>query len=324
MAGRSRSRALLGDLPVAEQERLRARRKRWEKMRVMGRPGRVLPDEFEAARTLLGRARRYGMSDALIASQTGLEEGAVRDIRCGRTAFMWRSTYDKIMTLRPDRVSSRPDPVRGKVPEGPPVSAVGTNRRLQALRADGFPNTFLASELGVSHQAVSELARHEPAYMYYTTYAEVKALYSKLETVRPADVGVPSFSAARTSTYARNHGWAPRSCWDEGTIDDPDALPDWTGFCGRSLGPLIHERDGIPLCDRCQDVSPPVFSGTKLRELREGAALSQNELASRAGLSRGVVHHYEVGRYAPRLKRVNAMLSVLDACLDDVYESEET
>lgn len=48
--------------------------------------------------------------------------------------------------------------------------------------------------------------------------------------------------------------WAPVGAWDEDTLDDPDAAPDWTGRCGTPGGAEAHRRRGTPTCQACRDV----------------------------------------------------------------------
>lgn len=316
---------LRSELTEQERERLRARDRRADKRRKQGMPGQVTAAEFEAARRLLLKAREHGMDDVKIARQVGVPgDNTIWKIRTGAISTCLRTTYDRVMTLKPEETVSRPHPVKGKVPDGPPVDAVGTQRRIRALRADGFPNGLLADRLGVTPEAVSELARRPRAYVYHTTYAEVRELYDKLSDVSPADLGVSHAAQLRAKASAVKNGWVSRSCWDTGTIDDPDALPDWTGLCGTPVGRLAHKRDGTTPCDRCKSAPRARFSGARLRAVRERGGWTQNDLSEAAGLSRGHVHHWESGRYAPRLDALCRLLEILDVTFEEVYESEES
>lgn len=307
-----------------ERERRRARDRQRDKLRNLGRPARVTDEEFARVKALLAKAHAYGMSDRMIARQVGLDWKVPWRVRTGYSKRVWRATYEKLMTLRPEEPNFRSHPSRTKIPQGFRVPAVGVQRRLRALRADGFTSDWIASELGVTPDAVSKLAADFRGFVFASTHSDVDALYRKTGAFRPADVGITVSASRRAMTWAKRYGWVSRSCWDEGTIDDPGALPDWTGVCGTPFGPLQHKLDEVPLCGRCADVSPAVFSGTKLRECRELAGLSQNDLSRCAGISSGVIHHYELGRYAPRLPVAAKIMNFLDVTLEELYESEET
>lgn len=300
-----------------------ARARYADKMRHLGRPLMVTEEEFAAAARVLGKARRYGMSDQMIADQTGIHYTLPSKVRRGVVKTMHRDSFEGVMKLRPDRPGTYHSDTRGKIHSGAYVNPVGTVRRIQALRADGFPGNFLGDRLGVSYEAVAQLARRPRESVLETTRADVAKLYEDLAGKRPEDFGISGHSISKCSTMARRAGYAPRSCWDIQTIDDPDAHPEWTGHCGTAMGRVIHERDGIPLCPRCAEA--PVrfpFSGDRLRKLRESRGLTQRGLEELAGLSRGHVHHWEGGRYAPRPATLTVVLLVLDATFDDV--SEET
>lgn len=236
-------------------EEARARARWQEKMRNRGTPCRVLPQEFEEARNLILKARAYGMDDGMIARQLDCNEGNIYKIRTLRSRGMLRTTYERIMlNLRPEQSTSDRHPRKGKVPDGACRSAVGTQRRLQALRADGFTNCFLAELLEVTPEAVSELTRRERSKVYQTTYVEIKALYEKLAGTRPEDSGIHPYSIQQTQNWAVKRGYIPSHCWDDDTIDNPDAIPQWTGECGSMTGVHIHRRDGIPMCDACKKI----------------------------------------------------------------------
>lgn len=229
---------------TSEEERAAARRR--EKLRNRGTPSLVKPEEFERARNLLLKARQFGMDDAMISAQLGMNQGGIYKIRSGRVKTVRRDTYNKIMTqLRPEMVSSTVHPTKGKVPDGAMQDPTGTQRRLQALRADGWPLTPLAASLGVTIEAVSELSRVPRKGVYRTTHLEVKAMYEKLRDADPADHGVTEEGSTRSILHARRKGWAPSTCWDDDTIDDPKAVPEWTGACGTEQGYFLHLKYNI-------------------------------------------------------------------------------
>jgi DNA-binding transcriptional regulator YiaG len=302
----------------------RQRQRYAEKMRELGTPLLVTPQEFEQAARLLKRARQYGMSDRMIGEQTGVHDSLPSKVRRGRITTIHRDTFERIMRMRPERPVTFVSGGRGKVGTGPQVSPTGTIRRVQALRADGFPGWLLGERLGVSYEAVAQLARSGRKSVMATTRADVARMYAELEGKRPEDFGVGAPQAAKCATWARRAGYVPRSCWDSDTIHDPSAQPEWTGRCGTPFGILIHERDEIPVCPRCAQAKAPLkFSGERLRAARHRAGLTQRNLERMLGVGQGHVHHWESGRYGPRKHRLYPLMAALDITFEDIYETEQ-
>lgn len=294
-----------------------------DKMRALGTPLKVTRDEFDAAAKLLARAHSYGMSDRMIAEQVGVHESLPSKVRNARVRTMHRKSFERVMSLRPQRPSSTVSLSRGKVGAGAYTDPTGTVRRMQALRADGFPGHLLGGRIGVSYEAVAQLAHSSRGSVLETTRISVASLYRELDGRWPGDFGVRSNVAAKCATFARRAGYAPRSCWDPDTIDDPEAFPEWTGRCGTPFGHLVHERDGIPLCARCEDARVPLkFSGDRLRAARVRAGFTQRNLEKVLDVGQGHVHHWESGRYGPRKEKLHRVLSALDITFEDVYEEE--
>lgn len=297
-----------------------------DKMRKRGTPLLVTPEEFARAAELLAKGRRYGMSDSMIGEQTGVNYTLPSKVRRGAIRTMHRETFNKLMKLRPARPPVVHSERRGKVPSGAKVDSTGTVRRMQALRADGFPGHLLGEQLGVSYEAVAQLAKTKRDLVLKSTRIDVARVYAELDGKTPADFGIPPNIIQKCSTWARRAGYAPRSCWDGDTIDDPDAVPEWTGRCGSWWGWHIHQRDGVPMCSRCApfaDSEPyPGFDGLRLRGLRERKGYSRERLARHVGgLNASTIQYWETGRSKPvRQNKIDAVLSVLDATLDDVCE----
>lgn len=295
-----------------------------DKMRKRGTPLLVTPEEFRAAADLLAKARRYGMSDSMIGRQTGVNYTLPSKVRRGAIRTMHRDTFNKLMSLRPARPPVQHSEKRGKVPSGAKVDSTGTVRRMQALRADGFPGHVLGDQLGVSYEAVAQLARTDRALVLRSTRDDVARLYAELDGKTPADFGVPSNIIGKCSTWARRAGYAPRSCWDSDTIDDPAARPEWTGRCGTVFGWHIHQTDGIPPCQPCIDAQHSgsvVFSGELFRGFREGKGLSRERLAQKIGVNASTIQYWETGRSLPtRQNKLDLALRVLDVTLEEVCE----
>jgi hypothetical protein len=146
------------------------------------------------------------------------------------------------------------------------ISALGTVRRLRALVATGWSQERLSVELAMLPTNLSQLIH--AGTVIVSTARCVVALYDRLWKVDPAERGAKAHDISRVKARAAAEGWAPVGAWDEDTIDDPTAVPDWTGHCGTTRGAGLHEDHGIPLC-------PPCRAALERRQLRsEARALS--------------------------------------------------
>lgn len=102
------------------------------------------------------------------------------------------------------------------------IDPTGTTRRLRALVADGWTQTELAARLGATVTNFNSLILGRYLTVTRRTEARVRALYGELQ--------VPPEPSPHALAAAHRHGWVPSACWDDDTIDDPFAHPNWTGF----------------------------------------------------------------------------------------------
>lgn len=130
------------------------------------------------------------------------------------------------------------------------VDGTGTRRRLQALVAAGWPQRQLAVRLGIDPSNINRTIRDERVYA--GTDRAARALYDDLWNEDPVRHGVRAQSVSLARSCARRNGWAPVGAWDDDTIDDPAAEPDWTGRCGTPQGYYAHRVAGTPTCARCR------------------------------------------------------------------------
>lgn len=134
------------------------------------------------------------------------------------------------------------------------VEGAGIRRRLQALIAGGWPQAQLASRLSMGPGNFGTLLHAEGVEVVAATARAVTDLYEQMWRAAPADHGVTLQAASRARNQARANGWAPVGAWDDDTIDDPSAHPDWTGLCGTPQGYQAHQRNGLmPACQPCRD-----------------------------------------------------------------------
>ncbi|MEW2300240.1 hypothetical protein AB0958_09695 [Streptomyces sp. NPDC006655] len=144
------------------------------------------------------------------------------------------------------------------------VSAVGTRRRLQALAVAGWPLARIARETGETPGALALALTPTAATVTVSTARAVAAFYTRYQLASPGLHGVSHVHARQAREKATRAGWAPHGVWDDDTIDDPAARPEWTGHCGTTRGAELHERHNIPLC-------PPCEAALYRRQLRNAA-----------------------------------------------------
>lgn len=125
--------------------------------------------------------------------------GAFREkCRCPEAREDWRLYYKR---RRENRSAARV------------TNGIGTQRRLQALVAIGWPASALAARLNVGQAVIGRLY-HRPR-VHIATAAAVRSLYDQLW-----DIPGPS---TRSRRYAAAAGWKPPMFWDDDTIDLPRA-----------------------------------------------------------------------------------------------------
>ena len=210
--------------------------------------------------------------------------------------------------------------------DGHSVPPDGGRRRLQALAAAGYPQKFLGDQLGWSTARVCAIAKGRQGLTFLTVEVDQKItrVYEKYEMSPPGDHGIAASTIVRALGYARKNGYAPAHCWDSDTIDDPDAIPEWTGACGTAEGLRIHQREGIPACPPCLAVNLGPAAGAlslnpaKLKAAREARGLSHQDVGDILGVHNSTVHYWETGRSAPRSRTItDRYLAVLDLDPED-------
>lgn len=190
----------------------RRKEKAGELRRAQGSPAYVDPTP---ARRRLQQLLDAGLTLSQIEQATGVHRTGLRVIL---GTFPGRSTAKGI----------RPETATKILSYGPAtqkhglVDPTGTRRRLQALVAIGWTQTWIAAELGVVNSTVRYLLRGDAARpVLVATRDAVAALYARAQD-HPAP---PSRQATRACRIAARHGWAPPTAWDPDELDDPQASP---------------------------------------------------------------------------------------------------
>ncbi|MBV6697487.1 hypothetical protein KV557_10155 [Kitasatospora aureofaciens] len=172
------------------------------------------------AREHLEALHAQGMSWEQIARVSGVLVEELRRLR------MPLGNKPRTERIRPERaellLSIRFDPSPG-TPKGL-VPAIGTARRLQALRAIGWPLSALAARSGVARHTLAMVTSRQQG-VQDATRAAVAEVYDDLHDQDPRRHGIPAESMRRAMAWAVGEGWAAPNCWLNSDIDDPDAKP---------------------------------------------------------------------------------------------------
>lgn len=310
-------------LTEAEKEVIRARGRRQHYLKQMGKAG------FVDAGPMQARIRKlhdeHQITFQRISDKTGV------DVQC----IKWH--YHGVAWARPgipltQCVWATANAVL-TTPFGPAdvrvhVRSHGTQRRLRALIAAGYAQRWLAEATGRDIRHLNAFLVKNRILVGAEHAAVVEQVYRKYIEVDPVEAGVTPRSVTYSKNVAAKHGYEPGSCWDEDTIDDPDAFPEWTGACGTDEGYKIHLREDIPVCRPCNEavgraVAPDGrFSPTKFRILID--TLDVGELAEKVGVSRDSIARWASGERNPSSKNVEAICLALDCHDSELLDEGDT
>ncbi|MFJ5532392.1 hypothetical protein [Streptomyces sp. NPDC093261] len=193
--------------------------------------------------------RSRGMSDTAIAAACELHQTTVSGIH--KRPSLAASTEAAIFSVPVPHEFNPGDAVR--------VDKTGTTRRLRAMVAAGYSQAFIAERVETDPDVIVRLTREGPhkdkpnRYVTGAMFKAVRAVYDELAFKDPAAFGIAQHEITRSINRSTHLDWAPPHCWDDDTIDDPEAIAEWTGACGSDTGARIHRRDGIPMCQPCHE-----------------------------------------------------------------------
>lgn len=274
------------------------------------------------ARRRLDKLRRGGMDVKDIAAASGVSVASLyailrqeKDPATGKVRKVMPHTLDLILGV--ELVPSAPKPK--KTPDNM-VDATGAYRRVRAMQADGFTLEVMSEIMGVKANTLQHQGDGTHDKVREDTYALICEGYERALLKTPEDYGVAPRTANVLRGRRRTMGdYPPRVCWDSDTIDDPKAIPEWTGRCGYEAGYRIHRREGIPLCEPCRTAhaesrwskSGIHLDPTKLTAAREAMGWSRNRLAKELGADSASITQWERGRCSPMPDTCDALHLVL-------------
>jgi len=188
-----------------------------------------------------------GMGLAGIAKHTGVKRGSLEHLLYGK------DNYPPAANIRTESAQAILAywPTLDDYEDHNSIDGTGTRRRMQALGAAGWPSRAVHRHVGIAHaQTIERLFSCDKVTARLAR--TIRGFYNEYASKKPEDHGVEEWIANRTRAHATKRNWAPAIAWDDDTIEDPAAHPDWTGCCGTDSGWWMHTNNGIPACPRCE------------------------------------------------------------------------
>ncbi|MGW0920163.1 hypothetical protein ACWD3J_14235 [Streptomyces sp. NPDC002755] len=207
------------------------RRRLWQQdRRRKQREGQAALVDAEPVRQHLLALQTDGISTYRAALIAGVDDWTVRAFmpsRDGRRIRKNRTTPEvarKILAITAEAATSGY------------TDGTGTRRRIQALAANGWPLSRLATHLGLNPTYVGDLLRTPEQRVYATTAAKVARGYNQIKKQKPARHGIAAHIAKRTRLVAKAKRWPTPKYWDQfpDAIDDPHFQPLY-GVTNREL-----------------------------------------------------------------------------------------
>ena len=148
-----------------------------------------------------------GISNARLGQLCDIPQNNIWAIASGHRKFVFARTAAKILAV------PVPAAVWSEAKAGCPVPVIGTQRRLRALMAIGYPSRDLAERLSVQQCVVVGASSGRRAYVTARVARDVAALFDRLQMTQG-----PS---AQSRRRAAAKGWQPPLALDEEEIDKP-------------------------------------------------------------------------------------------------------
>ncbi|MFC8009105.1 hypothetical protein [Streptomyces cinereoruber] len=202
--------------------------------------------DAEPARQHVLRLQSGGLSVASQSAKTGVPFTTL----CG--LLYGSSPYPPSKRIRTETAAAILSftPTLDDYPAGARIDSTGTIRRLRALAHMGWTSPTIGKRIPYSApRTIEQVGR--ATKLTAQLARSVRDVYTELSSVAAEDMGVTPWVARRRRNYATAQGWAPPTAWDDDTIDDPNAIPEWTGHCGTDHGWWIHSTKKIPACPPC-------------------------------------------------------------------------
>lgn len=204
-----------------------------KQLRYLASTGRSRLVDAEPVRKHLQLLIANGDALSVLAEQLGRPRSTLASLANNKRHRITRVLADDILAIRPGRASAH----------NRSVLAVGATRRMRALVALGHPVRTIAETADIEYSTASYLLNGHPATIHYELTQRVDRAYRLLSETTGTHV--------RSLRRAQREAFAPPAAWDDDTIDDPQARPEWTGYCGTDRGWWSHRQQNIPMCEAC-------------------------------------------------------------------------
>lgn len=191
--------------------------------------------EAEPVRAHIKLCLASGHTLSSIARDADIPVTSVRSLVNRPTVYCWQYVADALLRVTPLE--------EWEVAGVGRVSSVATLRRLQGIHCEGFHQGFIADRIGMRRPQMYIILDREPATLLGKTEADIQRAVESVTGKNPHDYGLNNNAITRAKNKAKHNGWAPLACWDDDTIRDPDAIPNWTGKCGTWKGYWLHKED---------------------------------------------------------------------------------
>lgn len=227
---------------------IRVARSRWNQRRTaLIQQGQWQP--FTAAQPVrdhVNALRAAGMSPARISERTGVGVGTLNYLLFGEPGY----PVPAQIRTESARALMAFWPTLDDFAAGARIDETGTLRRLQALATMGWLPAEIAKRTPLSKHTFFNMrpGRRVTAAVART----VRDFYQEYADKPAEDCGVTLRAARYARTWAAARNFAAPIAWDDDTINDPNACPNWTGHCGSDLGFWTHRLQKITMCEPCQ------------------------------------------------------------------------
>lgn len=151
----------------------------------------------------LDRLHDSGLSWTQIGRLAGVHRDQIFQIRTIRT-FIRPSLAERLLAVQPAFI---------KMPPGAPMPSLGTKRRIQALRASGWPSQTLSRLAGVSVRSLNRALAEDTTAV--STAKRVAELYQDLHDQDPRGYGLDPELVQRGIRYGRRRNWAVPAAWTD-------------------------------------------------------------------------------------------------------------
>ncbi|NEB92400.1 hypothetical protein [Streptomyces bauhiniae] len=206
------------------------RRTAKKRERVNRQLGRTSSCDATQVRTRLNQLNEVmGWED--IAKAAATSAAHLREIASGRLPRIKKTTHSKIMGIQPA-------PTGGQY-----IDATRSIRQVRALQTAGHSAEAIAAAASTNRSRILPLLNGYPRLR--------RSLATRIDTAYEA-LATRKGDSTRSRNRANREGWAPPGAWDDDTIGNPAAHPEWTGACGNDRGYWMHALQKLPMCDRCE------------------------------------------------------------------------